>query len=264
MKQKCALVCIANDEDNYIQEWVDYHIKIGFSDIFVWQNNWRSQVLSESSNIHLRIIDGDYKQVECYNLAIDELHDKYDWIAFFDIDEFLVVKNINGFTTIDTFLSQNKYDNIPCICVNWRIFGDSGLTSIDSWSVLNRFIMSDDKLDETSKVIIHTSYMKNMIKFFYNPHCVNSYQYDPNLKFRLDRIGNNKHIIDNGNIEPIELNHYRNKTYTEQFIRHFQKPCTVNDPSTEYTKTLFTINKSFNYWNKNTVINTNARDFFNG
>ena len=35
---KCALVCIAKDEDHYIQEWVDYHLMLGFSDIYVWQN----------------------------------------------------------------------------------------------------------------------------------------------------------------------------------------------------------------------------------
>lgn len=72
--RSCALVCIAKDEDNYIQEWIDYHLKLGFSDIYIWQNNWRSKVVKERGDIHLRVIDGDFKQVECYNKAIDEIY----------------------------------------------------------------------------------------------------------------------------------------------------------------------------------------------
>jgi hypothetical protein len=33
---KTALVCIAKDEDHYIDEWLLYHLKLGFSDIFVY------------------------------------------------------------------------------------------------------------------------------------------------------------------------------------------------------------------------------------
>ena len=38
---KTALVCIAKEEDNYIDEWIKYHLKLGFNDIFVYQNDWR-------------------------------------------------------------------------------------------------------------------------------------------------------------------------------------------------------------------------------
>ena len=37
---KIAIVCIAKDEDNYLREWLDYHFKIGFDHIYVYQNNW--------------------------------------------------------------------------------------------------------------------------------------------------------------------------------------------------------------------------------
>ena len=257
---KCALVCIAKDEDNYIQEWIDYHLKLGFSDIYIWQNNWRSNVVKENENVHLRIIDGDFKQVECYNKAIDEIFNQYEWIAFFDVDEFLVGKPSSGFQKIDEFLSQEKYLNIPCLCINWRMFGDSGHNSIDKWNVLDRFIYSDDKLDETSKSIIHTKLTQNEVKFFFNPHCVSSWQFDPNLKFQLKCIGNNKAINNDNNDEPLELNHYRNKTYTELFIRHFSKPCVTD--TIKYEDTLDEFNKNFNKLNRNSIENTYARDFY--
>lgn len=36
-----ALVCIAKNEDHYIDEWLQYHFSIGFTKAFVYQNNWR-------------------------------------------------------------------------------------------------------------------------------------------------------------------------------------------------------------------------------
>jgi hypothetical protein len=39
MKKKIALVCIAKDEDLYLQDWIDYHLKLGFDDIHIYQNN---------------------------------------------------------------------------------------------------------------------------------------------------------------------------------------------------------------------------------
>ena len=40
-KIRSALVCIAKNEDHYIDEWLRYHLKLGFGRIFVYQNNWR-------------------------------------------------------------------------------------------------------------------------------------------------------------------------------------------------------------------------------
>jgi len=35
---RTALVCIARDEDNYIDEWINYNLKIVFDKIFVFAN----------------------------------------------------------------------------------------------------------------------------------------------------------------------------------------------------------------------------------
>jgi hypothetical protein len=33
---KTALVSIAKNEDNYLKEWVDYNLYLGFNDIFIY------------------------------------------------------------------------------------------------------------------------------------------------------------------------------------------------------------------------------------
>jgi hypothetical protein len=62
---RVALVCIAKNEDPYIQEWIDYNKKLGFDDIFIYQNDWRWD--GESENVHKFVIDGKSKQREAYN-----------------------------------------------------------------------------------------------------------------------------------------------------------------------------------------------------
>jgi len=78
--------------------------------------------------------------------------------------------------------------------VSWRVFGDSGLQRVESFSVLERFTKCCSKLDETSKVMLHTGVARDSVKFFFNPHCVTCMQYDPDMKFALDKVGNNKKV----------------------------------------------------------------------
>lgn len=68
MEGKIAVAAIVKDEDNYLEEWADYHLKLGFDDVFVWQNNWRSQLAGKlGEHVHFKVCDGDYMQVKCYN-----------------------------------------------------------------------------------------------------------------------------------------------------------------------------------------------------
>ena len=44
---KIALVCIAKNEDNYIHEWINYHLKLEFDSIFIYENDWESNVIND-------------------------------------------------------------------------------------------------------------------------------------------------------------------------------------------------------------------------
>ena len=41
MVTKTALACIAKNEDMYIDEWIEYHLKIGFDKIFIFCDYWK-------------------------------------------------------------------------------------------------------------------------------------------------------------------------------------------------------------------------------
>jgi hypothetical protein len=75
-------------------------------------------------------------QMKAYNDFIDKHSSEYDFAAFFDVDEFLCLKKDKS---LESFLS--RYADIYGVGVNWRVFGDNGLTSVESgsYSLLNRF-----------------------------------------------------------------------------------------------------------------------------
>lgn len=65
---KTALFTLAKDEDNYIDEFLDYYIKLGFDDIFVYQNGWRANLKCDfGGRVHLVDYDREAPQIPAMN-----------------------------------------------------------------------------------------------------------------------------------------------------------------------------------------------------
>lgn len=145
---KVSLVCIAKNEDNYIEEWVNYYLKLGFDKIFIYQNDWRTKL--EHPNVIKLENDGPNKQRECYNHFIKTYHSEYDWSAFLDIDEFLVLKKHKN---IKTFIYD--FREFPAIGINWVLFGNNNLTEVEGeYSVIKRFTKRQLHINEHVKLIV--------------------------------------------------------------------------------------------------------------
>ena len=167
-----ALVCIAKDEDYYIDEWLKYNIKLQFSSIYVYQNNWRYLGnKSQYTNVNWCIIDGEKKQFAAYNDFLNKHFNDYNWACFFDCDEYLVMQ---GYDNVHKYFSQfnQKYG----IAINWKIFGDSNLHFNNDYSILSRFKMCQTKLDKHVKACLNLSKLKELIStnqiYFDNPHYI--------------------------------------------------------------------------------------------
>lgn len=202
---KVALVCIAKNEDNYIEEWLKYNLKLGFDEIFIYQNDWRwSGNMEKVNKIEF---DGPIRQVEAYNNFITNNKDKFDWVAFFDIDEFLVLKIHKD---IKYFI--NDYADLPAIGINWVLFGDNGYTKvIDDYSLLRRFTKRQKSTNLHVKNIINLSKTNSM-----NIHNPNSEWYDTN---RNQQFGS---FLNPGLDNIAQINHYFCKT-KEEFIHKIKK-----------------------------------------
>jgi hypothetical protein len=234
---KVALVCIAKNEDNYIQEWINYNLKLGFDKIFIYQNDWRTNI--EHPNVIKFENDGINKQRECYHHFIQTYNNEYDWAAFFDVDEFLVLKNHKN---IKDFI--NDYKEFPGIGVNWVLFGNNGLTKVDvEYSLVKRFTKRQWSINQHVKSIVKLT--PRLIMDIHNP---NTFVVDTN-KNKFSGPFN-----PNGWDNIAQINHYFCKTQEE-----FQEKCDRGRAdSPVYRRTM----SEFEEHNFNDIEDLTAYNFF--
>lgn len=163
---KVCIIAIAKNENNYINEWVDYHLNLGFDNIIVCDNDDEpilKNVIKDS-----RVIIEDWSgfygiQQPAYRETFIKYRNKFDWVLFIDIDEFLVLEN---HTNVKDFISS--FDNdVQCINLNWKHFNDGEHLDVadGNYKVLGRFnIEVDCKLSNLVKSFIKTDIQEESIK----------------------------------------------------------------------------------------------------
>lgn len=211
---KVALVCIAKNEENYIYEWINYHLKIGFDHIFIYKNNWYYDI--KHDKVTTIQFDGINMQTRAYGHFIDSNDEKYDWAAFFDVDEFLV---LNKHENVKEFISDNVDAN--SIAINWVMFGDNNLSEVidNNYSVLKRFTKRQKICD------IHIKHICKLEKdlFFLTPHEINKVWKSP------EGIAGTGPRNNRGSDSIAQLNHYYCKTRKE-FEQKLKNGRADNDP----------------------------------
>lgn len=238
---KVALVCIAKNEDYYIDEWIEYNKKIGFDDIFIYQNDWRWN--GEAKNVHKIELDGVNKQREAYNHFIANNIGIYDWAAFFDVDEFLVLKKHDN---IKEFIGE--YKDYPAIGINWVYFGDNNHKKlINNHSLIKRFIKRQIGVDRHVKCIVKIS--EGVVMDIHNP-LIRWVSTDKTI-----HIGPFNY---NGNDNVAQINHYYSKT-----IEEFQMKRNRGRADTADIKALPTL-KNYLDCNHNDIDDLLAYDFLYG
>jgi hypothetical protein len=253
MKKKIALVTLAHKDELYIQEWIDYNLKLGFDDIHIFQNNWRWENPSYNNNVHLHEYDGNsYKsdepiwvrniQAKCFTEFAKKYCDEYEWVAFFDIDEFLVLKKTND---VKEFIKN--YEAHDCLIINWAMFGDNGLKTFseEDTSQLKRFTKRKESLHLQFKSIC-----KPKPDFEHQVHWTTGEWVD--TKF----IRGNSPFNHNASDEIAQLNHYYLRTYPEFLIKRERGG--VDDVNVK--KPIETFDEN----NYNEIEDTVARDFLYG
>ena len=260
---KVALVAIAKDEDHYLKEWVDYHLKIGFSEIFVYQNNWRYRGGDiDDPRVHLEVLDGHRMQNKCYNDFIENYKESFDFAIFLDVDEFFYMRDSRN---VCEFIGQ--FEHIPAVFVNWRLFGDNGLKKVDGdYSVINRFTKSDDKLHPLGKQILNLKATRGKV-IFYNPHIL-QYKDPPTREFRSqDPSGKLRCtcgcIHNNTESESCEVYHFRNKTWEENVMRKYNTDDAFHEADQcDFRRNMTAVKRQFDEHNKNIVDNFNLKEIY--
>ena len=167
---KILLCCIGRLENAYIKEFVEYYKILGVTNICLFDNNYDGE---EDFNdvIGDYIKDGfvilkDYRnrkvcQLDAYNECYKTYGGKYDWIAFFDIDEFMF---INCNKTIGEYLARPEFNEYDMLHINWLLFGDGGQLRNDGRYLLHRITQPLDINHSTEYKFPDNFHVKSILR----------------------------------------------------------------------------------------------------
>lgn len=181
-----ALCCIGRLENRYAVEYVEYYKNIGFDKIFIYDNNHDGEEHFEDvlqKHIDSGFVDivnvrnKDAYQLYAYNDCYSKHGDEYDWIAFFDFDEFFTI--VNG-ENVKNFFNRPEFVGKKSILINWLCYDDNDILKDDGRGCLERFTRPVVPLNfKFSYIFPENSHVKTIlhggmddIKFL-NPHCIN-------------------------------------------------------------------------------------------
>lgn len=219
-----SICAIAKLENNYLYEWAEYHLGIGFSHIYLFDNNdldgeriqdvFKGTPISDDVTV-LDVRGQRCKQLEVYNLCYKSFC--FDWCAFIDIDEFVSFNPGSGITSIQQLISRHECHN--AIVLNWLCYGDCDQLYYEKYPVLDRFpspILPYDFVASQINGTPENYHIKTIVKKGLDidweedhyPFC------NPHIPARLSEIVNASGKI-------VENSPWQESDYTIAYIRHF-------------------------------------------
>lgn len=177
--------CICKNEKKYIEEFIEYHLQLGFDKIIIGDNNdidgerYDEQLKDYIDYNEVEIVDLRGKvaiQKQFYNDIIRNY--KYEWCAFIDCDEFITFSEKSKFNNIKDFLNSRK--NVYAYALNWIVYGDNERVYAGKGDVVERFkqpLPLDIKINYNFPQNYHIKTILNSaVRNFYfdiTPHNVN-------------------------------------------------------------------------------------------
>jgi len=206
-----AVCAIAKNEGKYFDEWIEYHKSVGVEKFYIYDNestdNTR-EILSKYPFIEYHFIPGIKQQLNAYNDCIKKHKRDTEWIAFIDLDEFIVPQTFDNIP--DFIKSVHKTDLIE---INWIVYGSSGHKTYSPVPVMQRFTKHstpDHPVNNCVKSIVNP---RRVFRFFssHSPTLFCGRRTDSDgLKVRPNSFWTRSRKYDK-----IKINHYAVKSFEE-------------------------------------------------
>ena len=231
-KQYLSICAIAKDEGCYFREWLEFHRLVGVDKFYIYDN--------ESSDDTQKILEpyittgvveyiywpGKKQQIPAYADCVQKY--KYDtqWLAFIDLDEFIVPVEKQSIRDI----LQSLPANVSQLLMGWLIYGSSGnVTKPEGLVIENYRYRGDESTSNDYKAILNPrKYLKSV-----NPHyCICAGKtidenlmeiISPNLKIPLSNSKIRTHHYHCKSFEEYKHKQVRGDAYygkSEKYSRH--------------------------------------------
>jgi hypothetical protein len=213
-----SVVVIIKNEGQYIAEWLEYHLLVGVSKFYIYDNESEDNIKEilrpyiESGIVEYQYFPGIAKQLAAYKDVLKKARRETYWLAVVDCDEFIVPVSTQ---TIPEFLKE--FEGCGGIEINWLMYGSSGKKTKEDGLVIERF------KDHSSMDFEKNLYVKTILnpRFAIAIHVHNS-------KYTINKysVNSNKeklktHYLDRKEavFDKIRVNHYYDKSYEEFLVK---------------------------------------------
>ena len=205
--RRAAICLLALNEDRYLDEWLQYHLYLGFDHIFIYDNS-DANVLKDLPARYAGFVSvihfpGMRQQTNAYNHFIRSAKHSFRWTAFIDGDEFILLKK---HASIKDLLAEHCRSG--ALALSWVAFGSSGHEFYEAQPVLQRFTRREKRVSDIFKAITH---FRDARKYTH-PHY-------PDLKRGLVHDTQNRPVIDKRHPQAdgrvAVINHYQIKSRQE-------------------------------------------------
>lgn len=253
-----AIVCIAKKEHDYIEEFIKYHLALGFKYIYLYDNEDTPtyETILDKYKENIKVIHlpfNNYDKPVQY-VALNDFITKYLFttdithLAHIDIDEFIVLKK---HANISDFIKEYIIGDCEGIGMNWRFFGSSGRTEKTDEPIRSRFTMCE----KNGNKHIKTLFKKDKFIQYYTCHNVRlSSGFIKSTNNNIIHGPFNEHI----NFDIIQLNHYKCKTLAEyRYIRGRKRADVIGNIQADEN-----VDEDFKNFDINEIEDTTAFHFY--
>ena len=225
---KVCLCTLGKKENLYIKEFVDHYKKYDIDKIFLYDNNdINGERFEEVINNYInygfvKIINvrGMPKAIyKVMNNCYKKNYNKYEWLIFYEIDEFLFLKN---YKSIKKYLIQKKFNKCKKIQLNWVHRSDNDLLYYDNRLLSERFTQKGKNVNKNNRLAFVKTIIRGHIDNFKitNIHILS-------LKIKgCNGFGKIINIKGIRNLKPdykyYYINHYYGKT-VEEFVQKLKR-----------------------------------------
>ena len=165
-----SVCCIAKNEHPFIKEWINHHLLVGAERIIIFDND-SSPGLKDSIReyvdhgiVDIIKIKGKEQQMAAYDQCLRDYEKKSKWIAFIDVDEFLIPKKSE-----DVRLILTDYEDFGGLGVHWVEFGSSGYLTRPQQKQLQSYVQRFP-LDYPKNMHIKSIVQPGRVKASCDPH----------------------------------------------------------------------------------------------
>lgn len=245
---KVAVVAVAKDEHQYMDEWLKYHTDLGVDQFFIVNNNdipageeyeydvsFQKKLAEKYPVKFFQLYGQDAmtlagKQAGVYNNIYHTqiLNQGFDWVAFIDLDEFIYLDG----KKIKDFLSEAHFEDTDVIHLNWRVYTDNGQIYNSDKPVQERFTQQAPldagyNGDEIAKGIRENMFVKSIVRVNEKPKRIDvhtTYVQDGRCRRGNGNLSDCRWSAENLSDDNHYIKHYISKSLQEYITRRCLNP----------------------------------------